>query len=237
MSAPGRPCGPSFSPRVWNQVPATEVQAVLRQFFGAWGLPDGLRLDNGKPWGGWNDLPTAWALWLAGLPVALAFNPPRQPRYNGVVEKSHDTAQAWAEPGRCASVEQLQRHLDEVDRVQREEYPRLRGLTRAQLWPGLSQPRRGYTPAWEEAHWSLVLAEQYLAEHVAVRKVDAGGRVWLYAQRVGVGRRHSGRSAHIGYDAEQHDWVVTDEHGSYWVRVPAPEICREQIVGLKLGVK
>jgi hypothetical protein len=218
-------------------VPAAAVQAVLRLLFAAWGRPDGLRLDNGHPWGGWNDLPTALALWLAGLGVTLTFNPPRPPRFNGVVEKSHDTAQAWAEPPRCATAAQLQGRLDEVDRVQRQEYPGPGGLTRVQLWPGLGQPRRAYTPAWEQAHWSLALAEQHLATHVAVRKVDAGGRVWLYARRVQVGRRHAGRRAHVRYDAEEHDWVVTDEQGTYWVRVPAPEISREQIAGLQLGVK
>jgi len=213
------------------------VRAQLRLWFGRWGLPGALRLDNGWPWGSWSELPTALALWLAGLGVGLTFNPPRQPRFNGVVEKSHDTAARWAEPGRCDSPDELQRRLDEADWVQRQEYPQAGGLSRAQLWPGLSQPLREYSAGWEEGNWSLGLAEGYLAGFAASRKVEAGGRVCLYNRRVLVGRRHAGRVAHVAYDPEQHDWVVTDERGSYWARVPAPEISREQIVGLRLGSK
>lgn len=213
------------------------MQAVLRRWFQRWGLPGSLRLDNGSPWGSWSELPTALALWLAGLGVALLFNPPRQPRFNGVVEKSHDTAQAWAEPGQCDSPEQLQGRLDEADRIQREEYPLDGGLTRVQLWPGLAVPLRAYGAGWEEGNWSLALAEEYLAGFAAARKVESGGRVCLYNRRVLVGRRHAGRVAHVAYDPEQHDWVVTDARGNYWARVPAPEISREQIVRLRLANK
>src|SRR5437879_4946564 len=98
MSARGPSCRRSFPPSVWNCVPPAAVQAQFRQAFTRWGRPERLRLDNGLPWGGWNDLPTALALWLVGLGVDLLFNPPRQPQRNGVVEKSQDTGQRWCEP-------------------------------------------------------------------------------------------------------------------------------------------
>src|SRR5438046_190655 len=142
MSAPGPSCGRPFSPSVWNQVPAAAVQAQLRRAFAAWGLPRRLRLDHGWPWGGWSGLPTALALWLVGLGVGLTFNPPRQPQYNGVVEKSQDTGQRWAEPHTCRNAAELQARLDEVDRIQREEYPSLRGRSRLSVFPQLRQPER-----------------------------------------------------------------------------------------------
>ena len=233
-SAPARSWGPRFSPLVWNQVGAAATQATLRRWFARWGLPGGLRLDNGNPWGGWNDLPAALALWLAGLGLGLTFNPPRQPRFNGVVEKSHDTGDRWCEPHTCGTPGQLQARFDEMDRIQREEYPVRRGLSRVQLWPGLGRPRRAYTAAWEQAHWSLALAEEYLAGHVAVRRVGAGGRLWRYNRRVQVGRQHAGEAAYVVYDPEGHDWVVASRQGTYWARVPAPEVSRERIVGLSL---
>jgi hypothetical protein len=67
-------------PTVWNSVAAVAVQQTLRQVFARWGLPSYLRLDNGFPWGNWNDLPTALALWLSGLGLGLIFNRPRHPR-------------------------------------------------------------------------------------------------------------------------------------------------------------
>ena len=96
---------------MFNPVSAAQVPACLREAFGLWGRPGGLKLDNGLPWGGWNDLPTALALWLAGLGIELHFIPPGQKQLNGVVEKSHDTGQRWAEPHTCASPEELQARL------------------------------------------------------------------------------------------------------------------------------
>ena len=57
--------GPSwaaeFSPRVFNGVPPAEVRSALREMFGLYGLPGGMRLDNGPPWGAsGNDLPRPW---------------------------------------------------------------------------------------------------------------------------------------------------------------------------------
>src|ERR671934_175688 len=76
-------------------LPRRTVQPLLRQAFGRWGLPGGLRVDNGKPWGSWSDLPTALALWLLGLGIELHWNPPRQPQRNGVVERSQGTGKRW----------------------------------------------------------------------------------------------------------------------------------------------
>jgi hypothetical protein len=83
------------------------VQAQLRQAFERWGLPGGLCVDNGKPWGSWSDLPTALALWLLGLGIALHWNPPRRPWKNGVVEHSQETAPgsckgSWTKPTGCS---------------------------------------------------------------------------------------------------------------------------------------
>ena len=33
------------------------MQQQLRAAFARWGLPHRLRVDNGKPWGSWSDLP------------------------------------------------------------------------------------------------------------------------------------------------------------------------------------
>ena len=38
-----------------------EVAQALRLYFTRWGLPARLRVDNGTPWGNWNDLATPFA--------------------------------------------------------------------------------------------------------------------------------------------------------------------------------
>jgi transposase InsO family protein len=98
----------------WNAVPASQVQAVLRQVFRRWGRPRRLRLDNGVPWGAMVDLPSELTLWLLGLDMGITFNPPRRPQDNGVIERSQGTGKRWAEPGACANAAELQRRLQEM---------------------------------------------------------------------------------------------------------------------------
>ena len=156
MSVVARSCGLWFSPRCdWAEVPATETQAQLRRAFTRWGCPERIRVDNGVPWGSWGDLPTGLALWLIGTGMAVDWNPPRRPQDNGVVERSQGTAKRWAEPGVCASAAELQRRLEEMDVIQRQEYPSVRGRSRLEAFPQLAHSGRAYTRAWEQEHWSL----------------------------------------------------------------------------------
>jgi hypothetical protein len=69
-------------------------------------------------------------LWRIGLGVAVDWNPPRRPQDNGVIERSQGTGKRWAEPSACASVAALQRHLEEMDDIQRRDYPSVRGRSR-----------------------------------------------------------------------------------------------------------
>src|SRR5262249_21240134 len=146
-----------------------------------------LRLDNGLPWANWNDLPTALALWLVGLGIDLIFNPPRQPQHNGVVEKSQDTGQRWCEPHAGRTAGQLQAQVDEMDCLQREQYPSLQGRSRLQVFPELRSRPRPYTRAWERGAWDLRRARDYLAGFVAVRQASKQGQVSIYARRASVG--------------------------------------------------
>jgi len=90
MNTPGPCSARSFSPQAtFGQVPVSAVQQALRQQFGLWGLPGCLRVDNGVPWGNWNDLPTPFALWIMGLGIGWHWNDPPLP-----AAKSEDRAVA-----------------------------------------------------------------------------------------------------------------------------------------------
>lgn len=215
-------------------MPAADTQRVLRAAFGRWGMPRTLRLDNGIPWGGWNDLPTALALWLAGLGLSLIFNPACRPQHNGVVEKSQGTAQRWAEPWACRSAEELQVRVDEEDLVQRCRYPVEGGRSRMELFPGLIHSQREYTECWEGANWSLGLAEEYLSGWPARRRVSSQGRVSVYARPVYVGAAHKGQVVTVSYDPCAHVWLVQDDQGRQLRAQAEPEVSRESVVGLTL---
>jgi hypothetical protein len=229
----------SMSAAAPSCVPPTRVQAAVRQMFSNYGLPEGMRLDNGLPWGdvGGHDLPSAMALWLAGLGLELIFNPPRQPRYNGVVEKSNHTNQRWTEPHQAASAEQWQHSVDAMDRRQREAYPYLRGKSRLEVFPQLKHSGRQYSESWEEQNWDVQPAREYLAGYVARRRVSSAGRVTLYHRPYYVGRKHAGTTVLAHYDPQACEWFMTEEGGGQIRRWPAPEICRERILALDISAE
>lgn len=184
-------------PGVWNALPAQQTQGALRQGFSRWGLPARLRLDNGAPWGNWNDLPTALALWLVGLGVELHFNEPGKPQHNGVVEKSQDTGQRWGEPGTAQSPAELQQRLDEMDRIQREEYPSFEGRSRLAVFPQLVHSGRAYSQQWEQRSWDLGRARQYLAGHVGRRQAGRQGQVSVYNRNYCLGVLHKNKTVFV----------------------------------------
>lgn len=234
------PCwAPWFSPHAhFAQVPVAEVQHALRQQFRRWGRPLCLRVDNGVPWGNWNDLPTPFALWLIGLGMRVHWIDPGCPQQNPKIERSQGTGKRWSEPQRCVSVPQLQANLDEADRIQREEYPTSPARrSRMALFPELRHSGRPYTAVWEARAWSLAAVEEQLAEYVAVRKVSAAGQIRIYDEPRYVGRQYGGTYVLVQYDPQRHEWLIADEAGREMRRQPAPEITRKKLVRLTRRTK
>lgn len=218
-------------------MPVAAVRDGLREALTRWGLPGGLRLDNGYPWGHANGLPTALALWLAGLGLGLTFNPPRRPRDNGVVERSHGVTRGWAEPWACRDAGELQARADDLDHIQREEYPVQAGRTRRQLFPGLWQPRRPYSREAEAGLWREDAARAHLAARVARRRVDSQGKVTVYARPYHVGVVHRGQEALVQYDARAGEWLFTDTQRVQWCRLRAEQISAERILALDISTR
>ena len=208
------------------------MQRAVRQQFRRWGLPGLLRVDNGLPWGSRNDLPTPFALWVVGLGVRWHGNGPCCPQQNPKVERSQGTGKRWAEPGTGRSAAELQRRLDEADRLQREAYVTAAGASRLELFPALRHAGRPYTAAGERRAWSLALVEAHLAEYVGVRRVGPGGSVAVYGRQRYVGRQYTGQAVQVQYDPQAHGWVIADAPGKELRRHEAPEISRDTIVKL-----
>ena len=196
------------------------MQRELRRGFGRWGLPASVRVDNGGPWGSWGDLPTPTALWLIGLGIAVIWNPPRTPQDNGVVERSQGTAAAWAEPERCRDAAELQRRLDEEDRVQREAYPHAGLASRMAAYPGLAHSGRRFDPAWERAHWSWAAALAHLAGYAVPRRVDGSGKVGVYGDKLYVGTANRWKEVVVQFDAGACEWAISDPAGVELCRRP-----------------
>jgi hypothetical protein len=193
-----------------------------------------VRVDNGKPWGSWSDLPPALALWLIGLGVDVVWNDPRCPQQNGSVERSQGTGKRWAEPQRCHSVPELQARLDEDDCLQRERYPVAGGRSRWQLFPALAHSGRPYQEADEACRWDLGRVREHLAGYAVPRQVSREGKVSVYNRNVYVGVIHGGKPVSVQYDPDQQQWLISDAAGRQLRTHPAPEISAEAIRGLQL---
>jgi hypothetical protein len=189
-------------------------------------------VDNGVPWGSRGDLPTDLALWLIGLEVGVDWNPPARPQDNGVVERSQGTAKRWGEPWTCDSPEELQRRLEEMDGIQRQEYPSVGGRSRLEAYPGLAHSGQAYTPEWEDTHWSLAAVGAHLAGYAVRRRVAGTGSISLYNRNHYVGIIHKMKTVYVMFDPELHEWVVADEEGRQVSRQAATKISRENIMGL-----
>jgi hypothetical protein len=216
-------------------VPAAATQADLRRAFARWGPPRRLRVDNGAPWGSTGELPTDLALWLIGLGVEVIWNPPRCPQANGVVEHSQGTGKRWAEPARCRDAAELQRRVEDQDRIQRELYPSVAGRSRWEAFPGLHHSGRPYRPEDEASGWDLGRVLGHLAEYVVVRRADGGGAISLYNRSRYVGRAVAGRDVYVALDPVEVEWVYASREGTCYRRQKAEELTAERIVGLDVS--
>jgi transposase InsO family protein len=210
------------------------VQATLRQVFSRWGRPQRFRVDNGTPWGSAGDWPTDLALWLIGLGVAMFWNPARTPQDNGVVERSQGTGKRWGEPHTCQDPDELQRRLDDMDRIQREIYPSIAGQSRWQAFPGLQKVDRPYSKTWEKKNWDLQHVLTHMADETALRRVDSKGQVSIYGRNHYVGKRHQGKDIYVFLDPVDREWVFATGEGVQLRRKAAEEITHERIQKLQV---
>jgi hypothetical protein len=223
--------------RYWNQVSPLEVQAWLRDCFERWGRPSTIRVDNGTPWGSSSDLPSALALWLIGLGITMAWNPPNQPTANGKIERFNGLIDAWAEPQRCPSWPAWQERITWLVHMQSAVYPSVHGQSRLQAFPALRtvEAARRYRASREAAEWQLAHVTQFLATLCCPRKVDSSAKISIYGQGYKVGKRFRRQTVWLRFDPVHSDWVVQDNAGTEVKRWPASEITADGIRNLKVG--
>jgi hypothetical protein len=165
----------------------------------------------------------------------MIWNPARRPQANGVVERSQGTGKRWAEPKTCANPQELQRRLNDMDRIQREVYPSIeRKQSRSQAYPELQRTDRPYSRAWEKSHWDFELVLEHLAEYSVPRHVDKKGQVSVYNRNHYVGKQYSGRDVYVTLDPVDREWVFSTPEGVQVRRRVAEEITRERIMKLQV---
>src|SRR5262249_19649625 len=220
----------------WASVAGSAVQAELRQAFRRWGRPGTVRVDNGGPWVAKGELPTDLALWLLGLDIPLHLNPVRSPQSNGVVERMQGVGKDWGEPQQCHSPEELAERLQQMDAIQRAEYPRCPGRrSRLEAYPALTHSGREYSTRWEQRHWDREGVKAGLGGYVTRRRVCCKGTISIYNRNYYVGEKHRKQTVLVLFDPVACEWVCTDTGDQQLRRWPAAEICRRRIVSLDVS--
>jgi hypothetical protein len=173
-------------------------------------------------------------MWMIGLGIEMIWIPPRRPQQNGVVERSQGTGKRWGEPRSCTTTDALQERFDDLDRLQREEYPHQGQKTRWEVYPELRHSGRKYSRARERAEWDVARVQAHLAGYAVPRKVDKSGNVSLYNRNQYVGIIHGGKTVYIMFDPESSEWVFADPEGRELRRRDAKEITAERIAALQV---
>jgi hypothetical protein len=208
---------------------------MFRHVFARWGLPDRVRVDNGYPWGTPRDLPPELALWLIGLGVEPIWNPAGQPTCHPKVERCNGLTQQWGELHRCADCREAAAVSAEVARIQREEYPAIRGRTRLEVFPQLSAPRRADRRSQEAALWDLSRVDAFLARGCWRRRVDCNGRISISGHGRSVGRAWAHQEVGLRFEASSRCWMVSNQDGELIKPIPASELTRERIMALAVS--
>lgn len=209
----------------WTRVEASSVQACFQELFTAWGLPEMMRFDNGKPWANPHTrVPTCLALWLVGLGIRPVFGRPRRSTDNAVVERSHGVLNNWVEPAQCANLNALQHSLDQFVHLQRAVYPSCAGHSRFDAHPEIHVPLRCYDRSPEEALWEPQRVMDYVSSFRFTRTVEKNGRVTHFTREYAVGRRYAHQQVTVYLDPKTHEWVTEDDKGESIKRFPADQL-------------
>ena len=238
MRRAGRCWGRSFSPcAAWTRVDPRAVQQVVRTWFARWGLPEAVRVDNGAPWGGWNDLPPDLALWLLGLGVDVVWNRPGHKQGNAVIERGHGVCRRWVEPATCPDPATLQARLDYFTTLPRERYPARGGRSRLAAFPTLAAGGRPYDPAREGRQWDARRVWRWLGQHSQRRRVDKAGRISLANRALGVGKAWARQEVTVRLEvrAGTPGWTIRAPDGAVLRHHPAPELSRARIRALAVS--
>ena len=228
-----------FSPHYHiSEVKAAEIQQIMQQVFEQWGLPQYIRVDNGKPFGDPQrcSIPEL-GLWLIGLGIDVVWNRPRSPKDNATVERMQSTTSRWTETQQCYSCMELQTKLDRAAIVQREQYQvrRLGHKSRKEVYPELWDNSRAYSR--QQAAFDINRVTVYLSQLSFVRKVNKRGVLHFYAQQVYAGRKHINKTLCLRYDTGSSRFRLTDQTNTIIGYLQADNFNAENILSLNVCQK
>lgn len=200
-----------FSPfRKICEVPLLDVQWALIGIFKNWGIPQWIKVDNGRPFGDpQRQIIPPLALWLIALGIRVIFNRPRIPQDNAKVERSQGVLSNWTEWHKCTDAAHLQYRLWQEADFHNLHYPvkRLKNKTRFQAFPSLLQSSKPFNPN----NFDLPRVLEFIAQGNWERIVSKTGQINIWGQRLQVGMKYAYQQVSIKLDPKQNRWLVFDQ--------------------------
>ena len=179
------------------------VQGALRRIFEEIGLPEGMRSDNGPPFGssGAGGL-SRLAVWLLRLAIDVRYIPPASPQHNGRHERMHRTLKDETARPPAATIGEQQARFDRFRRYYNEERPHeaLGQTPPGRHWQPSARalPRRLAEPWYDADHevrrvrppgtikWRgepVFIGEALAGELVGLAELDHGGHIVRFCGR------------------------------------------------------
>jgi len=194
------------------EVPLYQIQSVLLSIFDVWGLPQWIKVDNGRPFGDpQRQTGPVLALWLIPLGVRVIFNRPRIPQDNAKVERSQGVLSNWTEWHKCHNTAELQNRLSKEAKFHNSHYPvnRLNGQTRLQAFPTLTRSPKDFNINDFEVQRAL----DFVAQGHWERTVSQSGQINLWGNRVQVGLKYAYQNVSVKLDPLPNLWQVFNQNG------------------------
>ncbi|WP_169521694.1 DDE-type integrase/transposase/recombinase [Spirosoma spitsbergense] len=197
-----------------GQVPLGLICEQLQLIFRQWGLPQAIKIDNGRPFGDPKRLQIPLLpLWLVGYGIEPIWNRAARPTDNAKVERAQATTANWADLATCSDIADLRQKLAQVIVTQRERYPvrRLNEQTRQQAYPTIDTP----LCLFEISHFDYQLVLAFLQRRSWHRKVSKIGVISFYYQRWFLNRSVADQWVSIRLEATSNEWVIFTDTGEF----------------------
>jgi hypothetical protein len=211
-----------FSPyKKISEVPIREIQHALISVFKIRGIPEWIKVDNGRPLGDPQlTLVPPLALWLIGCGINVIWNRPATPQDNAIVERSQGVMANWTHYSTCKDTFELQIRLWKEAEFHNLYFPirRKGNKTRMELFPKLIHTGK----AWNPADFDLNRILAFLAKGDWQRKVSTNGQFSFYAQQLSVGVKYKNQRVSIRLNPEKNQWDIFDEKGEIIKSTPSP---------------
>lgn len=176
------------------------VQAELTPIFRRYGLPEGMLMDNGSPWGDtWDSPYTPLTVWLLRLGIAVSHGHPYHPQTQGKDERFHRTVRAEVLQGRSFT------HNPHAQAAFDHWLP-VYNFERPHDALDLATPASRYQPSPRSFPETLPAIEYSPGDQV--RKVDIAGKISWHGRPFAVGKAFRGYPVALRPTAKDGVWEV-----------------------------